>query len=116
MHDHTQPSKARMTQALDRRSRPPDKGWEEAIGKRVSPQPDGCWQWIGQINNKGYATYNPAKGERVAVHRWLYERMVDRIPDGFVLHHTCRNRGCVNPAHLEPMTSSDHGRLHRGAG
>lgn len=30
------------------------------------------------------------------------------IPAGMHLDHTCRNRGCVNPAHLEPVTQREN--------
>lgn len=35
------------------------------------------------------------------------------IPAGYEAHHTCSNRGCVNPAHLRVMTKADHTREDR---
>jgi len=37
------------------------------------------------------------------------------IPEGVHLHHTCKNRACVNPWHLEPLTAADHVREHAAA-
>lgn len=30
--------------------------------------------------------------------------LIGSVPEGLVLDHTCLNRGCVNPDHLEPVT------------
>ncbi|MFJ2662519.1 HNH endonuclease signature motif containing protein [Arthrobacter koreensis] len=38
------------------------------------------------------------------VHRVAYELFSGPIPNGLVLDHLCRNRGCFNPNHLEPVT------------
>jgi len=67
----------------------------------VSP----CWRWVGQISQSGYALYHPKirEGSRFG-HRMCYEALVGPIPEGPQLDHLCRNRFCINPHHLEPVT------------
>lgn len=48
----------------------------------------------------------------VRAHRWAYLHFVGKIPAGLDLDHLCRNRWCVNPEHLEPVTRSEN--LTRG--
>lgn len=43
-------------------------------------------------------------------HRVGYELYVGKIPDGLMLDHLCRNRCCVNPKHLEPVTNLENVR------
>ena len=62
-----------------------------------------CWLWQGR-KVRGYGLMW-ADGHDVQVHRWSYERFVGPIPDGLVIDHLCRNPSCVNPQHLEPVTS-----------
>lgn len=75
--------------------------------KRPGPQyvvaDSGCWEWQHWISSEGYAQlwHN---GQRVTGHRWFYERDKGPIPEGLWLDHLCRNRRCVNPDHLEPVT------------
>jgi hypothetical protein len=46
----------------------------------------------------------------IRAHRFAYELLVGPIPEGLVIDHLCRNRRCVNPAHLEPVTAEENWR------
>lgn len=67
-------------------------------------QENGCWDWVGTVNPSGYGAWPIKKGESAAAHRILYKRAKGVIPLGLQLDHLCRNRKCVNPDHLEPVT------------
>lgn len=66
--------------------------------------PEGCWQWTAYIDNTtGYGKF--MWNETVSsAHRFAYGHFVGAIPDGLQIDHLCRNRWCVNPKHLEPVT------------
>ena len=67
-----------------------------------------CWNWTGAINDGGYGRVNvPKIGYRYA-HRVSYERYIGKIPDNLYLDHLCRNRRCVNPDHLEPVSHKEN--------
>lgn len=82
------------TQTLDERF------WEK-VDRRG---PDECWPWLA-ATSQGYGIFHVRVGEPLArAHRFSYGLLVGAIPDGLVLDHLCRNRACVNPEHLEPVT------------
>jgi len=66
-----------------------------------------CWIWQRYINDQGYGVVGH-KGGTVRAHREMYEKMVRPIPEGLELDHLCRVRSCVNPDHLEPVTSAEN--------
>lgn len=58
-----------------------------------------CWEWTASLLTGGYGQYRSRCAHRVA-----WELLVGPIPPGMELDHLCRNRRCVNPDHLEPVT------------
>ena len=63
---------------------------------------DGCWNWIG-AKGRGYGLFW-LNGRNQQAHRVGWMLAGKTIPDGLQLDHLCRNRACVRPSHLEPVT------------
>lgn len=78
---------------------------------RVDPE-TGCWIWTQHIDASGYG-HAWANGRTQKAHRVMYERTHGPIPAGLELDHLCRNRACVNPEHLEPVSKAIN--VQRGA-
>lgn len=76
----------------------------------------GCWEWSASHTTNGYAQgYPPAKprSRPVHVHRYVMQ-MLGYDLAGLDVDHLCRNRGCVNPEHLEPVTRAVNLQRARG--
>lgn len=79
---------------------------------RYVVEPNGCWRWTRGRTTAGYGHLSIRKVYYQA-HRLMY--ILHRGPvTTFALDHLCRNRWCVNPWHLEPVTHQENVRRGRG--
>lgn len=76
---------------------------------------DGCWLWVGPDTGDGYGRCGKGTGRiySASAHRRCYQMLIGDIPDGLCLDHLCRNRRCISPWHLEPVTLAEN--IRRGA-
>lgn len=89
-------------------------GLPNHIEEKVYPCPmSGCWLWGASGNRSGYGQVR-ADGRLQVAHRVVYGLLVGKIPEGLTLDHICRNRACVNPDHLEPVSGKEN--ILRGKG
>ncbi len=77
----------------------------EPLWTRVEKS-DECWLFTGPVGD-GYGRIW-VNGQRKYAHVAAYEQIHGHVPEGLVIDHLCRNRSCVNPAHLEPVTNREN--------
>lgn len=93
---------------------------ERLLSKAVINWNTGCWEWTAAKAGGGYGKIS-IQGRHHPAHRVAYELIEGPIPEGLELDHLCHtnsascpggpscpHRRCVNPAHLEPVTSREN--------
>jgi hypothetical protein len=78
----------------------------QAFLEKMTPLPNGCWQWNGAKQQQKVVQGQPFYGSfrKSLAHRWSYRVHKGKIPYGLVIDHVCNNSLCVNPDHLEAVT------------
>ncbi len=73
-----------------------------------------CWIWVHFISRWGYGRHQRGRGRfGSSAHRLAYIQFRGPIPNDLELDHLCRQRSCVRPDHLEPVSHRENCR--RGA-
>lgn len=103
----------RFWEKVDKRGGYPDFSDDRVL---TSEEDGECWVWTGA--RRGSDMKNPYgafrdEGRQNTAHRWAYTSEIGPVPDGMEIDHRCRNRLCVNPAHLEVVTMQENNRRRR---
>lgn len=84
----------------------------DRLAARSEALAEPCVIWQGARNADGYGVLRD--GERVVyAHRMAFEGHHGRpAAEGHDVHHVCRNRLCIEPAHLEEIRHGEHVAEH----
>lgn len=79
--------------------------------------PDECWSWRGYKLASGYGVLKHSRARsNLLAHRIAWVAGTNQpLTGNLTIDHLCRNRACVNPTHLEPVTMSENASRARRA-
>jgi len=89
------------------------KTLEERFWPKVDKSGD-CWVWTASKHPGGYGQIAMKPRGMRGAHRVAWEMLRGPVPEGMQLDHLCRNRACVNPAHMEVVDQRTN--VLRGSG
>jgi hypothetical protein len=73
---------------------------------KTVPGENECLVFVGRrVHGYGRIAY---QGENRMAHRVMYEVLVAPVAKGLHVDHLCRNRSCVNVAHLQVLTPKEN--------
>ena len=87
-----------------------------AVINRVEVTENGCWEFTGARDPRGYGRISRKCYGFSLAHRFVYDRVRGTIPDGHYVCHACDNPSCINPSHLFAGTSLDNNQDMRRKG
>lgn len=67
-----------------------------------------CWEWKAGKDGEGYGRFAIGSGRNASAHRISYLITKGELKEGMTLDHLCKNKGCVNPEHLEQVSSREN--------
>lgn len=87
-------------------------GFPPRFAAKFSVVDSGCWEWKRPAAG-GYGYFRtggllPGKPPQSSAHRFAYEWINGVVAADIEIDHLCRNPRCVNPDHLEAVTSSEN--------
>lgn len=71
------------------------------------PELGPCWTKLGWNSGNGYAKVW-AEGCAWMAHIFVFRLAGGVCPPGLLHDHLCRNRACVRPSHVEPVTPREN--------
>lgn len=100
---------------------PTAEAWWHRFVTKFAVADDGCWIWQAYVGRSGYGRFG-IKNRVYTAHRVAYMALIGPLPSsGLVLDHVCHNRDatcpsddscrhrrCVNPWHMEVVTSVEN--------
>lgn len=76
----------------------------ERLQSHVAFEPNtGCWIFAGRWDKDGYGMFH-FNGRTIRAHQAAFAIFHGRLPRGREIDHTCNNRACCNPDHLQAVS------------
>ena len=79
----------------------------KTFAEKTERNANGCIEWTGYTDRKGYGRFSSAGGE-VLAHRLAYMMHYGKPVTGLHILHRCDNPKCCNPQHLFAGTNQDN--------
>lgn len=76
-------------------------------GEGYAPRTVRCLIWTGGANTKGFGRFWDSQRTCWTAKRFAYAQEHGPIPEGHEINQLCRNTRCVEPAHLEAVTTAE---------